>query len=367
MRMNRFEEAVALAERALPAAEARGLSELTVELLITRGVALVNMGRRIESVATLTGAMAMAERLNLPSSVLRAIVNLGYALEPEDPASGFRVSREGVEKARGWGQRWAVRYLIGNACDGAIAIGHWDWALEQLRDELEHDQEPAEQLWFGSLRAQILASRGEPMADEIATVVALAAGYDDTQYKGIAAVAQMAEMMASGRYVEVIELCRIGLGWASQGAKETAPPVGARAALRLGDADVLREMLEAYGGAREGRRTDAERAWISASLAAVEGRRSEARAQYIDSIRRWQELDLSWLVALTGLDAIVAGVLDASERQRVADETRAIMERLGAAPYLNELENALARPPSEATVVPSSSAERVTSARHPAG
>ena len=367
MRMNRPAEAVALAERALPAAEASGLNELTVELLITRGVALVNIGRPIESMATLTGAMAMAERFNLPNSVLRATVNLGYSLEPEDPAAVHRISREGVEKARRWGQRWAVRYLVGNACDGAIAIGHWDWALEQLRDELEQEQEPAERLWFGSLHAQILANRGEPTADEIAAVVALAAGYDDAQYRGIAILAQWAEMMATGRYPEVVALCRTALGHASQGATEAAPPVGARAALRLRDAAVLREMLDAFAGGREGRRTDAERTWMSASLAAVEGRRSEARAQYIDAMRRWQELELSWLVALTGLDAIVSGVLDASERQRVADETRAIMERLGARPYLGQLEDALAQPPLPVTAVQDPSAERVTPERHPAG
>ncbi len=368
MRTNRHAEAVELADRALPAAEARDLAELTVELLITRGVALVNIDRRIESVATLTGAVAMAERLNLPNSVLRGLVNLGYALEPEDPAEGHRVSREGIEKARRWGQRWAVRYLIGNASDGAIAIGEWDWALQQIRDELEQDQEPAELLWFGSIEAQILASRGEPTEDRIKQVVALAAEYDDQQYTGTAILAQWAQMMAVSRYDEVIALCRTAIAWNSQGATDSAPPVAARAALRTGDADALREMRDAFAGARRGRRTDAERAAITASLAAVEGRRPEARAGYFEAMRRFRELDLSWIVALVGLDAVVAEVLEPAERQRVAAESRAIMERLGARPYLAQLDAALAGDaPTTSVTDESTASDRLAPEGRPAG
>jgi hypothetical protein len=62
-------------------------------------------------------------------------------------------------------------------------------------------------------------------------------------------------------------------------------------------------------------------------------------------------MNLAWLVANTGLDAIVAGVLEPAERQRVADEARAIFQRLGAKPYLAQLDAALAaEPPSDGQV-----------------
>ena len=55
---------------------------------------------------------------------------------------------------------------------------------------------------------------------------------------------------------------------------------------------------------------------------------------------------MAWVVANTGLDAIVADALEPAERQRVADETRAIFERLGAQPYLAQLDAALAGAPT---------------------
>jgi hypothetical protein len=84
---------------------------------------------------------------------------------------------------------------------------------------------------------------------------------------------------------------------------------------------------------------------MEGGLAALEGRRSEARALYLEALQVYRELNLSWPVALTGLDAIVADALEPVERQRVADEVRAILERLGARPYLAQLDALLGRVP----------------------
>ena len=120
MRRSRFAEAVALVERALPAAESRGLTVLAVEMLTTRAVSLSNINRPIESVASLMGVIALADRHNLQDPLLRATINLGYALEPDDPEAAYRVSREGAARARQWGQRFALRYLVGNSTSSAI-------------------------------------------------------------------------------------------------------------------------------------------------------------------------------------------------------------------------------------------------------
>jgi len=63
-------------------------------------------------------------------------------------------------------------------------------------------------------------------------------------------------------------------------------------------------------------------------------------------MRQFRELGLAWIAANTGLDAIVADVLDPAERQRVADEARATFERLGARPYLAQLDAALSSAPT---------------------
>ena len=100
-------------------------------------------------------------------------------------------------------------------------------------------------------------------------------------------------------------------------------------------------MLAVFAGARKGRVATACLAWMEGALAAVEGRRADARAQYLEALRLFRELGLAWIAANAGLDAIVADALEPAERQRVADETRAAFERLGALPYLTQLDAAL--------------------------
>ena len=346
MRKSRFDEAVAIAERALPAAEARGLTVLAIELLTTRAVSLSNIGRPIESVSSLSGVIALAERLNLHDPQLRAMINLSYALDPDDPELAYRVSRDGAAKARAWGQRFGLRYLLGNACDTAIHVGDWDWALGEARDPIWDDAEPAERIWLGSIEVEILAARGEPVAELAAELERIAVGFDDSQYRGVAEYAAWMAMMASGRFAEVIERGRSSLTWGGQGALDGAPPIVSRAALRLRDADAIREMLTAFAGARKGRRTTAHRAAMDGALTALEDRRAEARSQYLEALRLFREMNLPWMVAGTGLDAIVADALEPAERQRVADEARAIFERLGAQPHLAQLDAALAAAPA---------------------
>ncbi len=278
MRGSRFAEAVVIAERALPAAEARGLTALTIELLTTRAVSLSNIGRPIESVASLMGVIALADRHDLHDPQLRAMINLGYALDPDDPEAAFRVSRDGAEKARRWGQRFGLRYLFGNAAGVAIQVGDWDWALEEARDPIWDDAEPAERIWLGAIEVEILAARGTPVAELTVELTRIAAGFDDRQYRGTIEYAAWTALMASGGYREVVDRGRESLAWAGQAAIDGAPPIMSRAALRLRDADAIREMQAAFVRARKGRVTSAHRAALEGALAAVEGRRADAHA-----------------------------------------------------------------------------------------
>jgi len=352
MRSGDHAQAVRLCDEALPAAEERGLTELTIELLITRGVSLSNVNRTIESLATLAGAMQLAERHNLLDSEFRAAINLSYVLEPDDPRAGRDAARASLERARRVGRRWALRYLLGNACESSIHIGDWDWALAQLAESSRDDDEDPERLWFGSVEVQIAAARGEDVAERVAELTRLAARYDDPQFLGLASWATVAAARAAGRHQEVVDLILSSPTW-FQGAIDSGPPEACSSALRLRDAAVIRRAVEIFAGARKGRRTGADREAMLGALAALEGRRADARGHYLEALRLQRELGVAWLAAQTGLDAIVAGALDGAERQRVADEARATFERLGARPYLAELDAALAAtvsPPTVATV-----------------
>ncbi|MEO5985542.1 MAG: adenylate/guanylate cyclase domain-containing protein [Candidatus Limnocylindria bacterium] len=363
MRMGRHPEAIELVERALPAAESHGLIEETIQLLITRGVSLSNVGRPVEAISSLTGVLALAERHNLSNSVLRTLINLSHVLEPDDPKAGHEAARNGIDKARRWGQRRGLRYLIGNACDSAISIGDWDWALELVTEEIGQDPEPAERLWFGAIAVQINAARGEMVDEQVAELTALAADSDDPQYLGTATIAAMAAAEAAGRWRELAAMIEPALQ-IEQGAADAVPPIGVRAALRLGDVDTAQRLLEVSMTARPGRRTNADRAAIRGAIAALGGNRADARAEYLEALRGFREIDLAWTHAVTALDAVVAGVLDPSERARVADEVRTTFERLGAKAYLAQLDEALAGAGTAPAVerAPKSAAESVPSA-----
>ena len=77
-------------------------------------------------------------------------------------------------------------------------------------------------------------------------------------------------------------------------------------------------------------------------IAALEGRR-DAASLYAKALGSWRRLKVTWEEALTGLDMVK--VLDPSltEVRAVAESTRQIFDRLGAAPYLAMLDDALAR------------------------
>jgi hypothetical protein len=195
---------------------------------------------------------------------------------------------------------------------------------------------------LGAVEVEIRAARGEPVAELVTDLERIAVSFDDPQYRGQTQYCSWMAMLAAGRYAEVVEEGKAALIRGGQGAIDGVPPVVSRAALRSGDAAAIRQMQAAFDGARNGRVTAAHRAAIGGALAALDGRRADARAQYMEALRLFREMNLSWVVAYTGLDAIVADALEPAERQRVADETRAIFERLSAKPYLAQLDAALA-------------------------
>ena len=88
----------------------------------------------------------------------------------------------------------------------------------------------------------------------------------------------------------------------------------------------------------------------------MEGRTAEALASYREALRLWRSTHSVWDDALTGID--MAQLLDPSDPE-VAEaiaSTRTILERLGAKPYLERLEAAVAR------VTPAAKTGRRTSA-----
>lgn len=108
--MFRTDDALTACDRALPVAEALELGPIAVELLISRATALGFVNRAVESIAGLTGAIAVAEREGLFLPCVRATNNLIFnmsALQPRAASEWFPryfdyIRRSGVA---GWTTR----------------------------------------------------------------------------------------------------------------------------------------------------------------------------------------------------------------------------------------------------------------------
>jgi hypothetical protein len=120
-------------------------------------------------------------------------------------------------------------------------------------------------------------------------------------------------------------------------------PRAARPALLARDVADARALTARYEELGDfGPVADARRATLKAGICALEGRTSEALALYRDALRGWRDTHSVWDEALTGVD--MAMLLDPAEPEVAAaiKSTRALLERLGARPYIERLDAAVA-------------------------
>jgi hypothetical protein len=125
-------------------------------------------------------------------------------------------------------------------------------------------------------------------------------------------------------------------------------PLAIRPATWARDLDLVKEdfkALEASG--QHGPGAEADRATIRAGIAALEGRTDDAGRLYREAIRAWRELGQPWREALTAVD--MATLLDPADPavRDAAAAGREILVRLRAAPFVDKLDAALARPSRE--------------------
>ncbi|MCA1570244.1 MAG: AAA family ATPase [Chloroflexi bacterium] len=339
MRMLNDTRAVELADAALPQAQRAGDERLVLDLLITRAVSLVNLGRTTEAVVVLTGALDVANRRSINDMAGRAAVNLGYALASEDVATAFEVSRTALAQAFRDGHVFSIRYLLGNMVDSAIELGEWDWAMQETEDKEFLFVEPAERLWFGTFRTVIRAYRGESVEDDARRLYEESRAFDDPQFLTMGAYAAAVIAMLHGTPPDVMRLADEMVTNGISGV-DAAVSFGARVAIWHGDLVTAKRMRSTFDISPPGRRTDAMRAGVDAGIATLDGRPRDARALYSEAQRTFRELGTVLWLGLTDLDIVITGAMEPDERRRAADEAREIFTRLRAKALLDRLDAA---------------------------
>ena len=360
---DRYSEGLEWTERALATAGPIRLTEVIADSLNTRGVMLQESSRLDEALLLIRAAADLAAASHLSHAELRARYNLAGRLFSDDPRAASEVLHGAVDVAVRTGRRdWQVLC----AAFAAVldeSLGDWDRALQTLEDlhetsgQAAHDSDPI------AVRAAIQAQRGDRDAwpAAAAQIRAMLEGTSDTQtfgmfvwYGGVVAIAE-------GRLQDALaEAGRVTSGnWLYH-----ATHLRARAAIRLGDLAEARAAVAVPALRAEiGVLRDAERLAIASGIAGLEGRRDESVALYQEAARAFRGLDsqqdLGWVL----LDMVYVLGPDDPAVPAMADEARAVFERLGARAYLDRLDEAMARRSSAAAVGGAGDSVRVAATR----
>ena len=352
--------AIEVAERVLDAAEHRDLVAILARALRTKGDALGSLGRLREGIAVIRAGEELARDNGLHTIQLRALRSRGYWQLEIDQTAALDSMREGLALSRRVGDRDAMLRFINNFGYTSFLAGDWDGALAELDAGLaEENLIPVARHSLLTNALIVHACRGEPVADGLAELELamaersdLTSAVEDTKANAALAEGRLDDARAAWRH-----MANLVAGGAPEGLYRAARPAlwdgyvaGARTDLAALDATGV-----------HGRVVEVRRMTIRAGLAALEGRSADAVALYREALRSWRDLGQTWDEALTGID--MATLLDPSEPEvrAAAESAREILVRLGAKPYLQRLDAAMAR--STSAESPSTGAAEPTESR----
>jgi class 3 adenylate cyclase/tetratricopeptide (TPR) repeat protein len=344
------QRAAEVADRVLAAAEQADLIDIVSDTLVTKGSALRYLRRYREGLGLIQIGKDLAERYGLLLIVQRALNNLASFSLDEDPRAALESAREGMALAKRLGIR--PFQVLDNAVTAALEIGEWDWALGELEDRRFVETDPvARSVVVGDLQT-ILSFRGEPAADELAELESITEGEPDESMKATAIHwGRGVDAFATGRYAEARTwFHKVAVSYPA--AVGDVYPLAARAALWAADAaGAASDLARIDQTDRRGRAFDNDKNVIRAGIAALGGRSDEALAAYRDALQTWRELGCVWDEALCAID--MALVLDPAqpEVRTAGAAAREILVRLKAKPFIQKLDEALAKAPTPGGLV----------------
>jgi class 3 adenylate cyclase/tetratricopeptide (TPR) repeat protein len=344
-----IERCISWSDRVIAAAERMDLVAVVADALITKGTASHMAGRSHEGLALVTGAAGLAEKHGLVIPRLRALNNMGFILSIRDPREGFRAGRSGFELARKVGSRdWEISLAI-NACEAAFYSGDWSWGRQTL-SELETEVSGLFRFQMGAVDVALSASQGD--VDRASALLQeirpLAEASTAPQDSAMLKLAEAALALSAGDALKAHDRAA-----AVSGTEAVIGDYGLLAAALAWRAAVwLRDGARARAALEHLRSSTVRGAWrdtmlrsACAGMAALEDRRAEAIAGYLDAARAWRELELRWDLALSQLEFVTLVGAHDPDARAAADEARSIFEELGAKPFLERLDAALAGAP----------------------
>jgi tetratricopeptide (TPR) repeat protein len=354
-RLGQTEEGLALVDQVLAAAERIGAADIAAEAMTWKGLAYGLQGRMWEARALYAGARQLAEEINRHDLMAMATSNLSFEVALDDPRLAVELQREDLDRARRMGRRTSEITSLGNVAEDARRTGDWDWVLGEIDAVLTLQPEGNDVIPLRLARQILLTHRGtQDDAESAALELALREISDNDVRIGYLDIRSSTDFVA-GRWAEAAATWLEVSGISELNQPYVLPRAG-HAFVLAGDdagAEGTLDRLRTLG--TRGRAADADRAAISAGIAALRGDASGALSGYRTAMSAWRALSLPWDEALTTLEAVtVLGTSD-PEVSGWVDGARATFQRLQAAPMMDRLDEAAAaapprRAPTETTV-----------------
>ena len=340
MRVGQSARSIEAADLALDLAEHLELERLVAETFNNKGSSLDALGRRREGAALLRAAVEVAHAGGFVAAEIRAMSNLANGIDDlRESRDGYRAAEElaarvGNRSMSSWARETARFYDYYIADD-------WDAALVgagELADETGSALDNIRRIYN---TASILLARGQPADAAIARVEALAAHVSDPLANASLRGLRAERAMLAGEYATACEEALATPVWPGLGTLFIGP--ASRAAVWGGDVARAREARERLDAdVTTYTLASGDRAAAHAAVAALEGRVDDAIASYHEAMAIHRSISANVAVARAGLDLVhfLGGTHPAA--QDAAAEARAIFERVGARPYLDFLDAAVA-------------------------
>ncbi len=339
--------AIAEADSLLASAEQLDLIPVIADTLVTRGSALLGLGRAYEGFGALEAGMDLADERNLHNIALRARINYGFFQNFREPAKALPVLREGLRIARRLGDQSNAVTLIANLSGAAFFLGESDLALAEIDALLTMDPGPLARLWLVGNAIFHRTLRGDPDDDAFAELELGARTVTDPQFVAFLQEIRGYQAFVRGDYRKARALT---LASATEGARAPNDLGHAgRYALFERDAAAARtDLKELTDLGNHGPAIEVRVQEVEAGLAALEGDSTAAASLYRAVIERWDTLEMVVDSATTALEMVTLLGPDDPQVRTAAETARRTFTRIGAKPFLARIDALMQRGPSPA-------------------
>ena len=321
--VGRSDEALAVADRALPVANQLERPDVIAELLVTRATALAFGHRSLEAIAGLRGALAVSEEEGLLSTSVRAINNLVSVSAAYSMQTSHDLAPRLLELAERVGiSDWVVRSSL-IMSETAWGRGAWDeflgWA--DRMEELTSDQ-----MWtdiLASMRVSVAVYRGVPgTIDQWLAAIDRIDGDDPQTHGNMELFRSMAATIEGNWQGAYDHSLAAALDWA-------ALPINARAAVRLGDASLLDAAEALINDCSQGHAREALHALFAATRQSMLGDLTGASRAFVALLGSFSGIATDLLVIDTKLVFAESVGLDDPAAAQAAQEVADWIEATG--------------------------------------